>query len=267
MELRRRVLPGVDSTRVIGDGRLWSGHSTGYGITVLEVGAFDFWYRREEWSLEPRRVKVKEAGELHRDLAVHGLVNAHTMSIAASLVEDISRALGFGTAPTFARPVLTAGSAAERAAWRLHRSLTGVTVHRLHGESLAVAAIGAALSEGRRSEWRPVRRARPAIRRAQEVLHASLDRNLGLSALADAAELDRFTLLRAFRAELGLPPHAYLTHLRVARARTLLAEGRTAADVAQEVGLCDQSQLNRHFKRIVGVTPGAYARAMRSSRQ
>lgn len=29
-----------------------------------------------------------------------------------------------------------------------------------------------------------------------------------------------------------------------------------------EVGLYDQSQLNRHFKRIVGLTPGQYARAV-----
>ena len=31
-------------------------------------------------------------------------------------------------------------------------------------------------------------------------------------------------------------------------------------DVAQELGYCDQSQLHRHFRRIVGTTPGAYAR-------
>jgi AraC-like DNA-binding protein len=31
-------------------------------------------------------------------------------------------------------------------------------------------------------------------------------------------------------------------------------------DIAQQVGLYDQSQLNRHFRRIVGTTPGQYAR-------
>jgi methylphosphotriester-DNA--protein-cysteine methyltransferase len=29
------------------------------------------------------------------------------------------------------------------------------------------------------------------------------------------------------------------------------------------VGLYDQSQLHRHFKRIFGLTPGTYARAVR----
>jgi len=62
---------------------------------------------------------------------------------------------------------------------------------------------------------------------------------------------------------MGLPPHAYVTHRRVSVAQDLLAHGLSQAEVAARVGLYDQSQLHRHFKRIVGVTPGAYARAMR----
>ena len=34
------------------------------------------------------------------------------------------------------------------------------------------------------------------------------------------------------------------------------------AEVAATVGLYDQSLLHRHFKRILGVTPGAFARAV-----
>jgi AraC-like DNA-binding protein len=36
--------------------------------------------------------------------------------------------------------------------------------------------------------------------------------------------------------------------------------GVRPGEVAPQVGLYDQSQLNRHFRRIVGTTPGAYAR-------
>ena len=42
----------------------------------------------------------------------------------------------------------------------------------------------------------------------------------------------------------------------------LLRARLPASQVAAEVGIYDQSQLNRHFKRIVGVTPGQYARAL-----
>ena len=72
--------------------------------------------------------------------------------------------------------------------------------------------------------------------------------------------LSQFALLRAFRAETGLPPHAYLNQIRVRRARTLLDGGITPADVAMTTGFADQAHLTRHFKRVVGVPPGAYQR-------
>jgi AraC-like DNA-binding protein len=75
--------------------------------------------------------------------------------------------------------------------------------------------------------------------------------------------LDKFHLVRAFRAALGIAPYEFLTHARVHRARALLSGGATAAAAASAVGYCDQSQLHRHFVRIVGTTPGRYARQRR----
>ena len=49
--------------------------------------------------------------------------------------------------------------------------------------------------------------------------------------------------------------------IRHARAKELLQIGVLVAQVAQAVGFYDESQLHRHFRRIVGVTPGAYARS------
>jgi AraC-like DNA-binding protein len=55
-----------------------------------------------------------------------------------------------------------------------------------------------------------------------------------------------------------MPPHAYQTHVRVRRARSLLRDGLPIGAVAARVGFYDQAQLTRHFKRIVGLTPGRY---------
>jgi AraC-like DNA-binding protein len=63
-----------------------------------------------------------------------------------------------------------------------------------------------------------------------------------------------------------MPPHAYLTHLRIQRAKELLTEGVRASDLAPRVGLYDQSQLTRHFRRIVGVTPARYASTRSAAR-
>ncbi|WP_027347267.1 helix-turn-helix transcriptional regulator [Hamadaea tsunoensis] len=70
-------------------------------------------------------------------------------------------------------------------------------------------------------------------------------------------------LVRAFRREFGLPPHAYLTGRRVALARDLLLAGGRPADVALAAGFFDQAHLNRHFTRHVGTTPARYARLSR----
>lgn len=74
-------------------------------------------------------------------------------------------------------------------------------------------------------------------------------------------------LVRAFTATFGLPPHRYLMSRRIEHARRLLLAGWRPADVAAEVGFHDQAHLHRHFKRHVGVTPGAYVPRRRGGAQ
>jgi AraC-like DNA-binding protein len=100
-----------------------------------------------------------------------------------------------------------------------------------------------------------------AVERALAVLRARLVDPPSLEELAETVGARPFPLLRAIKARTGLPPHAWLTSLRVRRARTLLESGRPPALVAAELGFTDQAHLNRHFKRIVGVPPAAYQRA------
>ncbi|MFI6497582.1 AraC family ligand binding domain-containing protein [Nonomuraea typhae] len=100
-----------------------------------------------------------------------------------------------------------------------------------------------------------------AVRAALEVLDGRLVNPPTLEELAETVGARPFPLLRAFKAATGLPPHAYLTSLRVRRARSLLGAGSPPALVAAELGFTDQAHLNRHFKRIVGVPPAAYQRS------
>ncbi len=67
-------------------------------------------------------------------------------------------------------------------------------------------------------------------------------------------------LVRAFSAAFGIAPHQYVTSRRVDLARRLLLAGQPPGEVATAAGFYDQSHLTRHFKRIVGTTPGRYAR-------
>jgi AraC-like DNA-binding protein len=105
------------------------------------------------------------------------------------------------------------------------------------------------------------------IARARDHLEAHLSRNVALAALASIAELDPFSLLRGFAKAYGLPPHAWLTQARVRRAQALLRAGSAPAEVAAAVGFADQSHLTRHFRRLLGYTPGRYLEAARGARR
>ena len=70
--------------------------------------------------------------------------------------------------------------------------------------------------------------------------------------------LNRSYLIRVFRNAVGMPPYTYLNQIRVEKAKRLLRQGMSIADAAITVGMSDQSHLTRHFKKIVGITPGRY---------
>ncbi|WP_457443411.1 AraC family ligand binding domain-containing protein [Roseateles sp. P5_E4] len=84
---------------------------------------------------------------------------------------------------------------------------------------------------------------------------------LTLSGLATDAAMSRYQFLRAFTRLTGLPPHAYLLQRRVQRARRLVRQGLSLAEVAAASGFADQSHMTRCFVRNFGLTPGALARS------
>ena len=106
-----------------------------------------------------------------------------------------------------------------------------------------------------------------AARLARDLLAARITEPPTLEQLAAAVGARPFPLLRAFRSVYGLPPHAWLTQYRVTAARRLLDTGTAPADAAVSVGFVDQAHLSRHFRRIIGVPPGAYRRAGAAARK
>lgn len=100
-----------------------------------------------------------------------------------------------------------------------------------------------------------------AAQRAKELLESEAVTECSLPELAQACGVEMYALHRAFTRAVGLPPHAYQTHLRLRRAKALLRAGASPTEAALEAGFCDQSHLNRHFARLVGLTPAQYAKA------
>ena len=101
------------------------------------------------------------------------------------------------------------------------------------------------------------------IRRAIELMHAHLNRELPLEEIAAAAFLSPFHFARLFKKLTGASPHAYLANLRVARAQSLLAgTDLSISEVSTRVGYSSSSHFTKAFRQATGLAPRAYRAAL-----
>jgi AraC-like DNA-binding protein len=99
----------------------------------------------------------------------------------------------------------------------------------------------------------------PALaRRLRELLDERVVEGLALDEATALLHAHPTHLVRSFSTAYGIAPHQYLMSRRIDRARRLLLEGRSPAEVAGATGFYDQSHLTRHFRKLVGVPPGRY---------
>ncbi|MEU4608502.1 AraC family transcriptional regulator [Kribbella sp. NPDC023972] len=106
----------------------------------------------------------------------------------------------------------------------------------------------------------PDRRDPGVASRLRDVLDESVPAGITLDDAAKLVHAHPAHLVRAFSREYGMPPHRYLTGRRVDLARRYLLDGCPPAEVATLAGFYDQSHLNRHFRRMLGVTPARFVR-------
>lgn len=242
------ALPGLRAVRW-STSALHHGVKDYYAVGRVERGGAKWWGSGQIWESRVGHVIVKQEGDVHRDLERFGPT---TFLFVMLPTRDVMEAKEAGQAPVTAQL-----EAADPRATPIHRLLEAVDAgaDRL-ALDVAVAEVAATFSSIRtlgRDRTRPVRR-------AMEYLRDRVAEGVTLDELAAVAELDKFHLCRAFRAQIGMPPHAYLTHLRISRAKELLRRGTRPSEVAPLVGIYDQAQLTRHFRRIVGTTPGRFGK-------
>ncbi|WP_233025661.1 helix-turn-helix domain-containing protein [Rhodopseudomonas boonkerdii] len=104
------------------------------------------------------------------------------------------------------------------------------------------------------------------MRRLEDFIDAHLASEMTLQQLADIARLPVDTFARRFKATTGLAPYAFILEQRVRHAEMILRAGETQiASVAARTGFCSQSHFSGTFKRLRGITPAAFARAVPES--
>jgi len=246
------------------------GRTTGYAIVPRNQYVFGLVSEQpmlarrgaRRWLVEPGQVVAWDPSQAHAADAVGAhpwaarlmiIDSEHLITLASDPETELAADL------TFPEPVLSHPELA-RGFLRLHAALTAPTARLERDEMLAewLRAIIERLSRLGPARTPLKAHDRAALRLAQEYLGDQPERNISLTELADAAGIGKFRLLRLFRENTGLPPHALQLAHRIRRAQRLLESGHTPSETATATGFADQSHMHRHFHRSLGMTPRQY---------
>jgi AraC-like DNA-binding protein len=99
--------------------------------------------------------------------------------------------------------------------------------------------------------------------RGRDLLASEYQTRVLLTQAAREACLSEFHFHRLFRMHFGETPHDFLTRLRMARARQLLASERTVTEVCFEVGYESLGSFSSKFRAQFGRSPAAFQREVR----
>lgn len=239
----------------------------GVAIGVIEDGAESFWYHGANHVATPGNIIVFNSGEVHTGQGADErgwtfrifYMDARLLQRAAS--ETAGRPKDV---PFFPHPIIRE-SRMGKLLHSLHVTLES-NASTLERESLFIWTFTQFVKKHAddHSFERSIGIDDIAVKRIREYLEDRYQRNVSLGELTRLVGIGPYALIRAFRAEVGLPPHAFLNQIRINRARHLLRRGDSLADTALSSGFVDQSHFTKHFKKLVGVTPGNYRRDLNS---
>jgi AraC-like DNA-binding protein len=254
-------MPGVELLCARYTSRFFPRHAHhAFALGVVEAGALGFSYRGQKVVATAGEINLANQGEPHDGFpAMPGGWQYRMLYLDPSWLEQVASELAGRTrsVPRFPRGVIQDPDLAERL-WRTHRALRPGTNGELHGQQCLLELLAELIQ---RHADDPVEAGPPVpglLRRAREWMDDQTLARPSLNELSEMAGMSPLQFLRAFRQSYGLTPHAYLVQRRIARAQSLLLRGQTIAQVATLTGFSDQSHLSRHFRRILGISPGAY---------
>ena len=106
------------------------------------------------------------------------------------------------------------------------------------------------------------------LQKMLEFIRQNYEKRIRLEEIAEAAGISKTEALRCFHMGVGSTPVTYLNEYRLGRAKKLLAEtDRTVTQIAAETGFDSSSYFTRCFTGTFGITPMAFRKADRMSRQ
>lgn len=235
----------------------------GFAIGVVQKGTTTTSYRHAHYDMPAGTIIVINPGELHTGEAASKQGWTYRMFYPkASLLQRIASELADHPrdVPFFPSPVIYDDQLLAELLLKLHCTCEDESSPVIERESLFRWAV--ALLIVRHADDSPVgcqvSHERNCIKKVRDYIETHYAEDISLQQLAALVNLTPCYMLRLFTKTTGLPPHAYLTHVRIRQAKRLMAHGCPIADAAYQTGFTDQSHLTKRFKRVFGITPGQY---------
>lgn len=229
-------------------------------LCVIESGSGELHYRGTSYRTPARSLFIVPPGETHanytnepngchyRNLYIHPNV----------LRETVDHLKGYEIESLFSQPVLFSANLINLYL-EAHRGLEG-PASRLEQDSLLLHLLVQLVTNHTDKTASTLRKESDAVSLVRDYIIDNYQANVPLMRLAELARMSPYYLNRVFCSQVGMPPHAFQTQVRVLKAKELLRKGGAVSAVASATGFADQSHLTRHFKQLVGITPGIYSK-------
>lgn len=238
-----------------------------YVISLIERGRQSFTHQGTKYLTPPGGVIFINPGAVHTgEAADRQGFELRSLYPTTTLMETaVFELTGRHQGLPFFKEVRVDHRQTTQSVLSLHKALSGST-SILESESRLLWTLAELIRRYAdiSSNEQPLGAENKAIQQVRQYIEEHFAEGVTLDQLSRLVSISPYYLLRVFHAEIGMPPYEYLESIRIRHAQKLIRAGKPLAETANEVGFSSQSHMTRHFKKIIGVTPGQYAQQMKS---